>query len=131
MSNDDRITALEKLVTKIQLAMNSLATKAELNQAVFIRQNEITKLQQELCYLHHYIFADRYMETSFNAALSVNVVHNYGIYPLVQVCDNTGAVLIPQSIVNNTVNDYTVTFSQSTSGTIITTVGFNNPYTGQ
>lgn len=37
------------------------------------------------------------------------------------------SVIIPLSIVNNTVNDFTVTFVSSTSGSIIATVGSPQP----
>jgi hypothetical protein len=57
----------------------------------------------------------------------VNVVHNFGTYPLVQVVDNTGAVLVPLSTVNNTLNDFTVTFNASTTGTIMASVGSPQP----
>jgi len=52
-----------------------------------------------------------------------NLVHNLGSYPIVQVLDSTGAVVIPLSIVNNTANDLTVTFTTSGTYTIIATLG--------
>jgi hypothetical protein len=64
-----------------------------------------------------------YSSTSFTNQTSVNVTHNFGQYPVVQVIDNTGAALVPLSIVNNTVNDFTVTLASSTTGTIIATIG--------
>jgi len=56
---------------------------------------------------------------TFVGQTSVNVVHSFGTYPEIQVVDNTGNVIDPQGILHNTVNDYTVTFGSSTSGTII------------
>jgi hypothetical protein len=41
----------------------------------------------------------------------------------VQVLDSTGAVVIPLSIVNNTANDLTVTFTTTGTYTIIATLG--------
>lgn len=64
-----------------------------------------------------------YSTTSFTGQTSVEVTHNFGVYPAVQVLDNTGALLIPQSVTHNTVNKFTVTFLVSTTGTIIATVG--------
>lgn len=68
-----------------------------------------------------------YSATSFSGQTSVNVVHNFGTYPLVQVVDNTGAMLIPLGVVNNSVNDFTVTFNASTTGTIMASVGSPQP----
>lgn len=68
-----------------------------------------------------------YSATAFSGQTTVNVVHNFGTYPLVQVVDNTGAMLIPLSVVNNTLNDFTVTFTGSTSGTIMASVGSPQP----
>lgn len=68
-----------------------------------------------------------YKSTSFTAQTSVNVVHNFGTYPIVQVLDNTGAVIIPLTTTNNTINDFTVTFTGSTSGTILASVGSPQP----
>lgn len=64
-----------------------------------------------------------YSSTTFGSQTTVNVTHNFGAYPVVQCIDNTGAVLIPYSITNNTINDFTVVFSTSTSGTILATIG--------
>lgn len=68
-----------------------------------------------------------YSATSFSAQTVVSVVHNFGTYPIVQVVDNTGAVLIPQSIVNNTLNDFTVTFTTVVTGTVMASVGSPQP----
>lgn len=64
-----------------------------------------------------------YQSVGFSSQTSVNVVHNLGGYPVVQILDNTGAVLIPLTITNNSLNDFTVTFAVSTTGTIIYTSG--------
>ena len=68
-----------------------------------------------------------YSATSFAGQTTVSVTHNFGTYPLVQVIDNTGAVLIPLSIINNTINDFTVTFNANTTGTIMASVGSPQP----
>lgn len=64
-----------------------------------------------------------YTSVSFSGQTSVNVVHNFGAYPAVQIIDNTGAVLIPLTIIHTSINDFTVTFQTATSGTIIATIG--------
>lgn len=61
-----------------------------------------------------------YINTSFTSQTSVTVTHNIGHFPLVQVADNTGNVFIPLSIIHNSINDFTITFSSSTTGNILT-----------
>jgi hypothetical protein len=68
-----------------------------------------------------------YLEQSFNTQTSVTVTHNFGAHPVVQIIDNTGAVIVPLSIVNNTLNDFTVTFTNPTTGNIIASVGSPQP----
>lgn len=68
-----------------------------------------------------------YSLTTFTDELAVNVIHNFGSYPNIQIIDNAGSVLIPFSIVNNTINDFTVTFDELTSGSIIATIGSPQP----
>lgn len=70
--------------------------------------------------------ANSYSLTTFTGQTSVTVTHNFGTYPNVQILDGT-SVAIPLSIVNNTLNDFTVTFSVATSGSIIATVGSPQP----
>lgn len=57
--------------------------------------------------------------TSFTSQTSVTVTHSKGYYPLVQVIDGSGALLSPLSVVHGSTNAFTVTFSVSTTGTII------------
>lgn len=68
-----------------------------------------------------------YSSTSFTTQTSVNVVHNFGTKPLVQVLNTSGVEVVPQEVTHNTANDFTVTFSVSRSGTIIATVGSPQP----
>lgn len=63
----------------------------------------------------------RYEET-FTDQTSVTVDHNLGYKPHVTVLDGTNSVIIPDSIVHNTDNQLTITFSVATSGTIICSV---------
>ena len=67
--------------------------------------------------------AASYTTQAFSAQTTVTVTHNFGAYPIVQVIDNTGAVLVPLTTVNNSINDFTVTFDASTTGNIIASVG--------
>ena len=64
-----------------------------------------------------------YSLTSFSGQTSINVLHNFGTYPSVQILGEGNQVIIPSAIVNNTLNDFTVYFLSSTSGYIIATVG--------
>jgi len=68
-----------------------------------------------------------FSSTAFTAQTSVNVVHNFGAYPLVQVIETGGTVEIPYTITHNTVNDFTVTFNVATTGTIIASMGSPQP----
>ena len=58
----------------------------------------------------------------FTTQTSVNVAHFFGAYPAVQVLEGT-TLLVPLSVVHNTVNDFTVTFTTATSGSIVVTIG--------
>lgn len=63
-----------------------------------------------------------YVSETFTGA-SYNLIHNFGAFPAVQLLDSTNAVVIPLSIVNNTINDLTVTFTTSGTYTVIATIG--------
>jgi hypothetical protein len=67
--------------------------------------------------------ANAYTTQSFTNQTSVTVTHGFGAYPLVQVIDGTGAVLIPKGIVHNSDDDVTITFDVATSGNIVLTLG--------
>lgn len=64
-----------------------------------------------------------YTSVTFTDQTATNVVHNFGAYPAVDVLDDSENVVVPQSIVHNSLNDFTVTFSGARSGTIIATLG--------
>jgi hypothetical protein len=64
-----------------------------------------------------------YFIQTFTSQTSVTVIHNLGSFPVVQIVDDLNEVIIPKSIVNNSINDLTVNFSSSTSGSIILTLG--------
>ena len=59
------------------------------------------------------------VEVPFTSQTSVNIVHNLGAYPVVQVLDSSGDLFVPLSVEHNTDNDFTVTFSTSETGTIL------------
>ena len=65
--------------------------------------------------------------SAFSNQTSVEVTHNFGTYPIVQVILGTGDVMIPYSIIHNTVDRITVTFTISTSGSIICSLGSPQP----
>lgn len=77
----------------------------------------------------------RYLATPFTAQTTVNVVHNFGTFPMIQVVGSTGLVSSPtvdammltssylDSVTHNTLNDFTVVFATATTGTIIASGG--------
>ena len=65
-----------------------------------------------------------YFTQSLNGSgVTTTVTHNFGAYPLVQILDSSGNVLIPEIINNVTTNQFTVTFSAITNGLVIATLG--------
>jgi hypothetical protein len=64
-----------------------------------------------------------YTSVSYLSASSKNVIHNFGAYPMVQCISDLQYVFTPASIKHNSVNDFTVTFVSSSSGTIVASVG--------
>lgn len=66
--------------------------------------------------------ANAYYAQTFTGT-SINVNHNFGAYPVVQVVNATGLVIAPASITNTSVNALTVAFSANTTGQILATVG--------
>lgn len=47
------------------------------------------------------------------------VSHNLGYYPLVQILDGTGSLVIPNTLTHTDVNNFTVTFGLAFTGTIV------------
>ena len=68
-----------------------------------------------------------YTVSTFIGQTSVNIVHNFGTKPIVQVLDSANEMFIPYKIVHNSDNDFTVSFVESTTGTIIASVGSPQP----
>lgn len=52
-----RIEALETKVNEIQIALNNLATRKQLNASMLVRQNEIDELKQKVTSLETQIQA--------------------------------------------------------------------------
>lgn len=67
----------------------------------------------------HSGLAKQYTDGGFSAQTSVTVAHNKGRYPLVQVLDSSGFWIIPGNLQHTSVNSFTVTFAESTTGTIV------------
>ena len=55
----------------------------------------------------------------FTAQTSVTVVHNFGTFPVIQVLNSLDSMIIPLTITHNSINDFTVTFTSGTTGTIV------------
>lgn len=68
-----------------------------------------------------------YLAQAFTTQTSILVTHSFGAYPVVDVIDNTGAVVIPLSITHSSINAFTVVFTSSTTGTIMASVGSPQP----
>jgi len=62
---------------------------------------------------------------TYGPTTSKTITHNFGVYPVVQVLDDSESVIIPTSIVHSSINAYTVTFATTSSGTILTGIGQN------
>lgn len=69
------------------------------------------------------VLPSAYLTKTFTAQTSVVFDHNLGAFPIVQVLDADDEVLIPQGVVNTSVDSLTVTFSEATTGTILVTMG--------
>jgi len=63
---------------------------------------------------------------AFTAQTSVVVTHNLGAYPVIDIIDSGLEVIIPLTIIHSSVNAFTVTFTASTTGTIIATLGIGS-----
>ena len=59
---------------------------------------------------------------SFSASI-ITITHSLGYYPVVQVIDNAGGVVMPLSISHSSVNSFTVDFGTAFSGYVITGAG--------
>jgi hypothetical protein len=66
---------------------------------------------------------------AFTSQTSVTVTHNFNNYPVVQVLDASNVQIIPLSVTHDSVDAFTVTFTASTTGTIIATYGNPAPAT--
>jgi hypothetical protein len=64
-----------------------------------------------------------YLTQTFVSQTTVTVNHNFGSYPVVQIIDNTGEVLVPKTITNTSLLSLTITFDVAKSGTVILTIG--------
>lgn len=82
-----------------------------------------SNILNEQYYLYYYVGMAGNLTNrldSFTATSNVVVNHNSGVYPVVQIVDSNGEVLIPLSIQHTSLSSYTVQFSTSSTGTIIT-----------
>lgn len=57
--------------------------------------------------------------SAFTNQASVTVTHSLGKYPLVQVIDGSGVLVIPDTLTHASVNAFTVTFTPALTGTVI------------
>ncbi len=59
------------------------------------------------------------MSITFSAVTTISVTHSAQQYPLVQIVDSNGEVMIPQTLTHNSISNFTVVFGTVSSGTII------------
>ena len=71
------------------------------------------------------VYATQYTQ-NFTNQTSLVVTHNLGYRPIIQIYDSSNEVLIPTSITHDTINQSTVTFDVSQSGTANCLVGGMN-----
>lgn len=64
---------------------------------------------------------------TFTSVTTVTVSHNFGAYPVVQVFNGSGEVLIPFKITHLSLNQVKIDFASSSTGTVVLTYG--NPST--
>ena len=79
-----------------------------------------------------------YLSTEFTATTSFSVTHNFNAYPIAQIIDNAGLVSNVFDLVNNSLNQVTVTLNVSTTGTLLLVGGIgassnylSTPFTSQ
>jgi hypothetical protein len=63
------------------------------------------------------------VRNDFFSASNVTITHNLGYYPVVQVIDINGEVIMPITISHSTTNSYFVNFGSTVSGYVITSAG--------
>ncbi len=63
--------------------------------------------------------ANPIINITFSSATSITITHSSSKYPLVQVIDSDGSLLIPQSVTHSSTSEFKVTFATASSGTII------------
>lgn len=67
-----------------------------------------------------------YLEQAFISQTIITVTHNFGAYPIVQVLDSSNIQISPLEVSHTNTNEFVVTLSGSTTGSIIASVG--SPY---
>jgi len=104
------------------------ASAAEINQALdgisdnvtYTNLNTLTAgNSSDADSLHTHSGLAKQYTSSFSNQTSVTINHNLGRYPLVQVLDNSGYWIIPNSIQHTSTNSFTLTFDEETTGTVI------------
>jgi hypothetical protein len=63
------------------------------------------------------------VRNDFFSASNILITHNLGFYPVVQIIDNNGEVVMPITISHSNTNSYFVDFGVTTSGYVITSAG--------
>ena len=91
----------------------------------FDKYNSILRLyfNQVDTLLQQIVANPSYKVTAFTAATSITVTHNFGIYPVVDVINNSGVVTTPVSVTHTSINAFTVILAVATTGNVIAVAG--------
>ncbi|MFW6219679.1 MAG: hypothetical protein ACOCZ5_00030 [bacterium] len=114
---EDNIILSDVNTNNVTINRHGFAPKLPNDPSLFLNGQGSYVTPTGLGFVNHYIKQQYLNETS------VNVIHDFGTEPLVQILDDDGEVIIPLSIKHNSINDFTVTFSSETSGFILASLG--------
>jgi len=109
-------TSVTAAATEINQALDGISanvTATNLNTLTASSSSDAQSLHT------HANLAKQYTDGGFTGQTSVTVTHNLAKYPVVNVLDSSGYVIIPNNIQHTSINAFTVTFAEATTGTIV------------
>lgn len=104
----------------IRGATGTTGSQGPLGPAIFL-EGELVSIVDDVMTVP-YIRTNNFITQAFTAQTTVTVTHNFRAYPIVTVMEGTSE-LIPLTITHGSLSAFTVTFSVSTTGSIIAVVG--------
>jgi len=115
---------LTGLVVNIE-ALQTLPSQQSALEQIAELQKQIDALNiTPLPNVGDFLTSSTYLAQAFTSQTSIPVTHNFGKYPVVNVIDSAGVVVVPLSITHASLNAFTVAFSVATTGDIVAVVGF-------